>query len=231
MAFTLQEVVPWGRSLSEYERMFALTPRDFKKKLLGCGDGPASFNAEAAGRGCRVVSCDPLYALAADAIRARIAETFPLIIRQTRAHAGAYIWGQGIDSIEALGMLRMSAMTLFLQDYETGKAAGRYREMALPSLEFADGEFDLALCSHLLFLYSDHLGEEFHRAAVAEMMRVAQELRIFPLLTLDGRPSPHVEAVMTQCAEAGFEARIEEVPYEFQKGANRMMRVSRNRDA
>gem|GEM_PF-5512513 len=31
---------------------------------------------------------------------------------------------------------------------------GRYRLAALPKLPFTDQEFDLCLCSHLLFLYS-----------------------------------------------------------------------------
>jgi hypothetical protein len=42
----LHEVVPWGRSLDEYRAMFALAEGDLQGRLLGCGDGPASFNAE-----------------------------------------------------------------------------------------------------------------------------------------------------------------------------------------
>lgn len=46
-------------------------------------------------------------------------------------------------------------MEKFLLDYEIGKTAGRYLQQSLPNLEFADNQFDLCLCSHLLFLYSD----------------------------------------------------------------------------
>ncbi len=42
----LNEVVPWGRSLLEYKLMFNLSEVDLNSKILGCGDGPASFNAE-----------------------------------------------------------------------------------------------------------------------------------------------------------------------------------------
>jgi hypothetical protein len=45
MPFTLDQIVPWGRSFDEYVRMFSLTPDDLDKNILGCGDGPASFNA------------------------------------------------------------------------------------------------------------------------------------------------------------------------------------------
>ncbi len=58
--FTLDKVVPWGRSFDEYQQLFALTPADLERRILGCGDGPAAFNAEATRRGARVVSCDPL---------------------------------------------------------------------------------------------------------------------------------------------------------------------------
>lgn len=58
--FSLDQVEPWGRSFDEYVRMFALTSEDFARPMLGCGDGPGGFNAEATRRGGRVVSCDPL---------------------------------------------------------------------------------------------------------------------------------------------------------------------------
>ncbi|HKH12276.1 MAG TPA: hypothetical protein VKA73_14135 [Rubrobacter sp.] len=53
-------MVPWGRSLDEYARMFALTPEDLRGRILDCAAGPASFNAEATAAGHRISSCDPL---------------------------------------------------------------------------------------------------------------------------------------------------------------------------
>jgi hypothetical protein len=58
MSMKLNEVIPWGRSFDEYRRMFALSGDDLAGTILGCGDGPASFNAEATALGHRVVSCD-----------------------------------------------------------------------------------------------------------------------------------------------------------------------------
>ena len=40
--------------------------------LLGCGDGPASFNAEWRATGGKIVSIDPIYQYPADAIESRI---------------------------------------------------------------------------------------------------------------------------------------------------------------
>src|SRR5690242_374504 len=73
--FTLDQVVPWGRSFREYERMFALTGDDLRRRILGCGDGPAAFNAEATRRGARVVSGDPLYRFSGEQVRGQIAAT------------------------------------------------------------------------------------------------------------------------------------------------------------
>ncbi len=40
----LTDVIPWGRSLDEYRRMFLLSPDDLGGRILGCGDGrPASM--------------------------------------------------------------------------------------------------------------------------------------------------------------------------------------------
>ena len=59
--FRLDHVVPWGRSFDEYRRMFTLADADLDLTIIGCGDGPASFNAEATLRGGRITSCDPIY--------------------------------------------------------------------------------------------------------------------------------------------------------------------------
>ncbi len=49
-------------------------------------------------------------------------------------------------------------MNDFLADYRAGRQEGRYVDAALPALPFDDLAFDLALCSHLLFLYTTQLG-------------------------------------------------------------------------
>jgi hypothetical protein len=119
----------------------------------------------------------------------------------------------------------MASMRRFLDDFEVGLRSGRYVAGELPSLPFADRSFELALCSHFLFLYSDRLDERFHVEAVLELCRVAGEVRIFPLVSLDGGQSRHVEPVATAARQHGRAVTIELVPYEFQKGAHQMMRI------
>ncbi|MEQ1910722.1 MAG: SAM-dependent methyltransferase [Vicinamibacterales bacterium] len=224
--FTLEQVVPWGRSFAEYRSMFALTDADISTRILGCGDGPASFNAEATARGATVTSADPIYQWDAEQILARITATYDDVLEQTRRNQDEFVW-DSIGSVDELGRVRMQAMRNFLSDYEHGKADGRYVFAQLPSLPFDALSFDLALCSHFLFLYSTQLGEAFHVAALEELCRVAHEVRVFPLLALGGQPSPFVTGCAERLRASGFDVSIERVPYEFQRGGNEMMRIRR----
>ena len=226
MAFTLDQIVPWGRSFGEYVRMFALTEADLEKRVLGCGDGPASFNAAMFRKGRQVVSVDPLYEFSAEQIRGRVQDACRTIIEQLVANQSAYVWTM-IRSPQDVGRIRMKTMEAFLRDFERGKDEGRYLSHELPQLPFADGEFDLALCSHLLFTYSGQLSLDFHCRGVLEMCRVAREVRVFPLLDHGGQLSPHVEPVCRLLRDNGFGVSIEPVDYRFQRGGNQMLRLSR----
>jgi len=226
MAFTLNDIVPWGRSFAEYTAMFALTEVDLEKRILGCGDGPASFNAELTKRGGAIVSIDPLYAFDADDIGRRIDETFDEVMRQTRGNMNEFVW-EHIRSIDELADVRMKAMREFLADYPKGKHEQRYVAESAPMLGFADNSFDLALVSHFLFLYSDHLDLRFHIDTVTELCRVCGETRIFPLLQLGAVLSPHVAPLSDHFRTEGYEVEQVRVPYEFQRGGNQMLRIRR----
>jgi hypothetical protein len=226
MGLELEQVVPWGRSLAEYLGMFDLSPSDLKGKILDCGGGPASFNAEMTQAGNSVLSCDPIYGFSKEEIHQRIQATYTQIVQGLEQNRDCYLW-QDIASPEELGQIRMAAMQQFLTDFDSGRSQQRYLTAALPQLPFADRPFDLALCSHLLFTYSDHLSLQFHLDSLDEMVRVAAEVRIFPLLTVSSQPSPFVSISIDHLTAAGFQAQIQPVPYEFQKGGNQMLQISR----
>ncbi|MEO1593592.1 MAG: methyltransferase domain-containing protein [Cyanobacteria bacterium J06632_22] len=225
MGITLEQVVPWGRCLAEYISMFALSQADLQKRILDCGGGPASFTAEANALGYSVTACDPIYAFSAAAIAPRIDAARDLIMPQVRDKAEAYIW-QSIADPDGLETVRMDAMQRFLADLPTGKLAGRYIEGTVLDLPFADDQFDLALSSHFLLAYSKQLGRDFHLQAMAELCRVAREVRIFPLLTVSGETSPWLDEIMTQLAAFGRQAVVATVEYEFQRGGNQMLKIT-----
>ena len=226
MSVELDEIIPWGRSREEYELMFNLNHHDLQKRILGCGDGPASFNAEMTDAGFNVVSFDPIYAFSGADIHKRFDASSEAIVGQVRATLDTWNWSYHKNP-EGLLANRKKALTKFLADFETGKRDGRYQVASLPTLPFADGQFDLALCSHLLFLYSEQLSEEFHMRSIKELCRVAKEVRIFPLLSLSHRQSPHIAPVLAQLDEDGWSGNIVCVNYEFQKGGNEMLQTRR----
>ena len=88
----LNEVIPWGRSFEEYRLIFGLQERDLARPILGCGDGPASFNAEATRRGHRVLSCDPVYVLSGAAIQQRVEGCCEQVLAQVRENQEQFLW-------------------------------------------------------------------------------------------------------------------------------------------
>lgn len=220
MPVELDSIVPWGRSFDEYVRMFSLTEADFAGHVLDCAAGPSSFHADLQARGGRVVSVDRIYAASPGDIRGRVEAVRDDMMTQVRRQPGQFNWGF-IRSPEHLERLRMGAMDTFLEDFASDAGHDRYHAQSLPTLDFADGAFDLALCSHYLFLYSDRLDEAFHVESVQELLRVAREVRIFPVTDLAGRESRHLAAVREQ-----FRTRRVAVAYEFLGGANEMLVVT-----
>ena len=227
MSVTLDQVIPWGRSLQEYKRMFNLSAAELDLRILGVGDGPASFNSEMNALGHTVLSIDPIYLFSRAQIEGRIEENYDILISQVKQNSDNFVWDFFLDPTHC-GHFRLETMRKFLDDFEVGKVQGRYLPESLPTLNFTACQFDLALCSHLLFLYSVQLSYDFHRDSIQELCRVSQEVRIFPLLTLGCEKSPYVAPIQSYFSEAGFTVDICRVPYEFQKGGNEMMRIHRN---
>lgn len=188
--------------------------------------GPASFNTVATRRGARVVSVDPLYELGAEQIRRRIDETFEDVMGQTRREQHRFVW-DAIGSVEELGRTRMAAMSEFLDDFEAGRAAQRYVSGRLPELPFQSDAFELALCSHLLLFCAEQLDAEFHRSSVRELLRVASEIRIIPIVDVNARPSPRLEPLLRELRAEGHATELRHVPYEFQRGGDQMLRIRR----
>jgi hypothetical protein len=87
------------------------------------------------------------------------------------------------------------------------------------------GLVELALCSHFLFLYSEQRDLEFHMQAIAELCRVAGEVRIFPLLELGSVRSRHLDAVVSSLRGRGHLVEAVKVDYELQRGGNEMLRI------
>ncbi len=225
MSFELSSIVPWGRNLSEYIKMFSLSDSDLDSSIISFGDGPASFNAEMNNHGRRVLSIDPIYNFSREDINTRINETKNIVIDQTRRNASNFRWNS-IRDINELEQIRMNAMNAFLVDFYSGKTEGRYIGHSMPErLPFAADSFDIGLSSHFLLLYSE-TGLNFHFDCLNEMLRLCREVRIFPILDLNAKRSHLLDDIIKEY-NSRFRVKILKVDYEFQVDGNEMFVIEK----
>jgi hypothetical protein len=215
-----------SRSFAEYVAMFDLDAEQLRgASVLDCAAGAASFVAEASSTyGANAAAVDPAYALDRDELTTTVRASIESGAAIADQFADRFTW-DWYGSPEARDVMRKTALSRFLVDLVSNPQ--RYRAGSLPSLPFADGEFALALCSHLLFTWADELGCDWHFAAIEELSRVAGEVRIFPTLVQGaGDPVPFWNELMQRLADAGMSARKRCVDYEFQVGGNEMLVVT-----
>jgi hypothetical protein len=224
MALQLEDFLITGRTFGEYAAFFDLDIGALKgKKVLDCPGGVSGFVAEVVRRGVDAHGCDLLYAYDLPALTEQACRSIDKIYGDVSWMAGHDLSFYG--SVEGHRAFRTAALREFAGDYPSP----RYRCEELPQLSYGDGSFDLLLSSHLLFAYDDRLGPEFHIASIREMLRVAKEVRIFPLVDFrnsrvdeEANYSPLVAEVQKH-----FDAEIVEVGFEFQPRAGAMMRIMR----
>lgn len=209
-----------SRAAVEYHAMFDLAGADLSSvSVLDCCAGGSSFAAET---GERVVAVDPAYALDRDELAARVRASLHGADQMIAAHVDRFEWSWFGDPANR-AELRAAATRRFLSDLR--RRPGRYIAGALPNLPIASDSFDLVVCSHLLFTWSDRLDQDWHRRALAELTRVARrEVRLFPLVIQgSGTPVPWFDSVRADLHAAGHRTHLRPVPYRFQIGADQMM--------
>lgn len=212
-----------SRSLDEYRRMFALTDADLTGRILDCPGGAASLTAEVNAAGGTALACDPVYGGPVDRVRETALESLGRGYAYHQANPGEYVWTYFRDPDHYLES-RTRSVELFAADRTAHPE--NYVHAALPTLPFADGQFDLVLCSHLLFSYADRLDREFHVAALRELARVGREVRVFPLVPMGMAENPELTPIRTALASAGLETTVQQVGYEFQRGGDAVMTIS-----
>ena len=128
---------------------------------------------------------------------------------------------------EAVSRARIEALSTFLGDFKDGRAQGRYLPAMLPCLPFSDCAFDLALCSFLFFLRPERHSIRFHVDGLSELVRVAREVRVFPILQLDGHVPDYAEHVYESLRLKKIEVSFVCVPPTLHKGADRLLVLQR----
>jgi hypothetical protein len=166
-------------NIAEYEVLFNLAPTDLTKKIVDFPAGLNSFTAEMVSKNLQVVACDPLYA--SDEI-----EKFSAVILKNVVLPD-----------------RISILKQFYVDF-TKEAGGHYYVSGnLPNLPFANHQFDLMLSS--FFFFSPESTAESCWDNLVEMLRVATEIRIYPLQNSTELLGPLM--LKLQAASFGVEVR------------------------
>ncbi len=217
----LPSVAFFGRTFDEYSHCLGFDGSALRgRRVLDVAAGPSSFTAEARASGANPVAIDPLYGYTHEALATYVQLDYDRMFREMRRLESLLTY-QYFPSFEAAEASRRSAAAKFLADYEDGFVQGRYVGGALPRLPFADGEFDLTLCAHFLFLYAARFDYVWHLAACRELVRVtAGEVRIHPVCGLGGQPYPELPRLQADLRAVGITTRVISVDYKFFAGAD-----------
>ena len=210
----------WIYDLADYRQMFDLSARDLLKKILDFPAGMSSFNAQMTVQGHQVISGDELYVLTPPEITQRTKAFFEQDEKNLTKHKELLVNPDEIDNIVQEWRARRQR---FLEDYSLEQKAQRYLPMQLPHLPFVDQSFGLALCSDFLFHTQAHSSNPTE--LIGELCRVAHEVRVFPLMTEQGKMPNTLGPLMLHLQQQSFGVEVREVQYHQLRGGNAMMRI------
>ncbi len=93
------------------------------------------------------------------------------------------------------------------------------------TLPFPDFTFDLALCPDYLFVDEEKQSIDFHLQQIAELARVAKEVRIFPLSDSQGLSSPLLGPVLLGLQQENYGIEVRDVTTSLHPEGSAMLRV------
>lgn len=217
-------IVPaWVYSFADYRQIFDLREQDLHKKILDFPGGISSFNAEMQEKGYAVLSGDRLYAMNPQQIIQQADDIYTFNEKHLLENK-EMLQSQKPEAIDSILKTWDSSKQRFLNDFDLGKSTGRYKQMDLPHLPFKDHEFNLALCSDFLF-HSKTSVEHDPEELIHELCRVAEEVRVFPLMDELGKMPKSLGNILISLQQKNYGVEIREVPYKLQKGGNAMLRI------
>ena len=190
-------------------------------RILDAASGVSSFCAEANAQGYQVTATDRIYTLTPDEVEQKCSSDLDDMLVKLSGVTDNYVWDYFPD-MDALKAQRESAYRAFVADYRQ-YSHERYIPTEYPVSGFTDGQFDLALVSHFLFLYDEQLNYNFHRRTLLELLRIAREVRLFPLVNLRTERASAVTQMLADPVFAPYSISIERVDYEFIRNSSEVM--------
>lgn len=221
----LSRIVFIGRTFDEYMSMFNLTKTELMgRSILDCPAGACSFTALANQLGADVTATDIAYFYDFEELQKKGIQDLDHAMTKMESAQTNYVWDY-FKSVNDLKNHRYQALTDCSIDMK--KHPARYVPATLPSLPFENKQFDMTLSAHFLFMYSDRLDYDFHVKTIQELIRVTrQEIRIFPLTNLSAERYDQLDELLSFLHQQGCLTEEITVGYEFQKGANSMLKIT-----
>jgi hypothetical protein len=214
-----------GRSWDEYLKMFKLEEEELKTlSFLDCAAGASTFTAYLANQGGMVRAVDILYDQDPLVLKSLCQEHLAALVKSLEPIKKEFEWSYFRD-LDQLREHRSVSCQEFHQDYSQNPE--RYLKGDLTQLPFADGEFDVVLSSHLLFIYDHRLDLDYHLRVLEEMCRVAdQEVRVYPLVKRKNRKSEFLKPAWDRMSLVA-ELELVKVDYQFRPGGDEMLVVKK----
>jgi hypothetical protein len=222
----IDRIIFIGRTFEEYLDMFSFSVDELKgKRILDCPAGACSFTALGNSAGLDVTACDVVYSHSIEDLENKGMKDIEHALEHMEKVKNHYIWDY-FENIDGLRKHRLSALKDISKDIREHNE--RYIPVTLPSLPFKDEEFDILLSAHFLFTYADRLDFQFHIETLNELLRVSkEEIRIFPLVNLEGKRYEHLDQIISYLSEHGCTIEEVKVGYEFQVNANSMLKIKK----
>jgi hypothetical protein len=227
----LDRIAFYGRTLAEYLLMFGINDIPSLKiynTILDCPSGASSFVAEANSKHrMQAIGCDRLFDKDVKTLSKWGEDDIEYVLQRVSTDPNLYKW-DFYSSIDKLRQYRKLALQQFLKDYPTGIKEKRYIKADLPKLPFEDKSFDLLLSGHFLFTYSHKLDFPFILSSILELFRVSsKEVRIYPLQKSSLQPYEQMNELLFALEMRKIKYDIVPVPFEFQRGSNKMLVLRR----
>lgn len=217
-------LVLWGHHVDDYQEMFNLQENELRGKILEFGCGPSAFNIELAGVAEKRVSCDPLFNLDSDTLKAKSGLIFADKCKEAQENSKKYTLHH-YETLQTLIQKRAAGMRSFFEDYDLGKKQGRYVAINEIHLPFEDFSFDLALSSYYLFSQLEDQSVDFHVAILKELARVAKEVRVVPLVDNHEHLSPLLGPVLLALQQENYGTEIRSVDYPLAYPGSAMLKI------
>lgn len=224
----LERIIFIGRTFEEYMNMFSLSLNEMRgKKILDCPAGACSFTAHGSDLGLDITACDIAYDHEVEQLKQKGIQDIEHAMLHMEKVKDNYIWDYYHD-VDGLRQNRIKALNDCTKHMVN--ASEQYIPVVLPNLPFKNEEFDILLSANFLFMYADRLDYDFHINTIDELLRVTkEEVRIFPLVDLEGKRYEHLDKVIAHLMGKGLEVKEVKVSYEFQANANTMLQISKKK--